>query len=363
MKVELSEYAPKSSLHASETKISRSRFPAIDFHTHLTWGAFDEEGKPTDDYWGNCGSPSEMISVMERMNIRAMVNITGGTGACLDATIRKYQSPHPDRFFVFTEPWWTRVSAPDYSRFQAEEIIRARGAGAYGLKIQKILGLFVQEDIVNGPLIRIDDCRFDPMWEVCGSLNMPVAIHVSDPDAFFMPVDASNERLDELANRPDWSYYGRGFPSKADLLEARNRVFARHPRTQFVAEHVGNNAENLEYVSDCLSRFPNMHVDIAGQIAELGRQPRAARKFFDKYQDRILFGTDLMPPWIPAERIYEIYFRFLETEDEYFDYAPTPIPPQGRWRIYGVGLSEEVLRKVYLENATRLLDLTKCPCG
>jgi predicted TIM-barrel fold metal-dependent hydrolase len=148
-----------------------------------------------------------------------------------------------------------------------------------------------------------------------------------------------------------------------DLLEARNRVFARHPKTQFIALHVGNRPEDLGYVSECLDRMPNMHVEMAARLNELGRQPRQARKFFEKCQDRIMMGTDAAPhgtetpQQIFGDELYEIYFRFLETEDEYFDYAPAQVPPQGRWRISGLGLPDEILRKVYNANAARLLNL------
>ncbi len=209
----------------------------------------------------------------------------------------------------------------------------------------------------------MDDRRFDPMWEVCGALQIPVAIHVSDPAAFFLPIDRFNERFEELNNHPDWSFYGGDFPSNAELLEARNRVLARHPKTQFIVLHVGNFAENLAHVSESMDRFPNMHVEIGARIGELGRQPRTARRFFEKYQDRILFGTDAVPrgyeypQQVFGDELYKIYYRFLETEDEYFDYAPAPVPPQGRWKIYGLGLPEAILRKVYFENAARLLHL------
>jgi len=293
-----------------------------------------------------------------------MVNLTGGVGAGLEEAIRKYQTPYPGRFLVFAEPWWSRANEPGYGRFQADEIERAHRAGARGLKIVKTLGLYLRERITAGPLVKIDDPRFDAMWETCGSLGMPVAIHVSDPEAFFLPIDRFNERFEELNHHPDWSFYGKDFPSNAELLEARNRVFERHPKTQFVALHVGNNAENLAYVSECLDRFPNLHVELAARIGELGRQPRAARQFFDQRQDRILFGTDAVPHGVETpqqvfgDELYEIYYRFLETEDEYFDYAPAPVPPQGRWRIYGLGLPEGILRKVYYENAARLLGLS-----
>ena len=159
----------------------------------------------------------------------------------------------------------------------------------------KTLGLYLRENVTTGNLVKLDDPRFDPMWEACGAHEMPVAIHTSDPDAFFLPIDRFNERFEELNNHPDWSFYGRDYPSKMDLLEARNRVFARHPKTQFIALHVGNRGEDLAYVSDCLDRMPNMHVEMAARLNELGRQPRQSRKFFEKYQDRIMMGTDAIP--------------------------------------------------------------------
>jgi predicted TIM-barrel fold metal-dependent hydrolase len=273
------------------------------------------------------------------------------------------QNAHPGRFYVFTEPMWNRANEPGYARLQADEIERAQRAGARGVKILKTLGLFLRESITTGALVKVDDRRFDPMWEVCGALGMPVAIHVSDPAAFFRPIDRNNERYEELHNHPDWSFHGKDFPSNAELLEARNRVFARHPKTQFLTLHVGNFAENLAHVSESLERFPQMTVELGARIGELGRQPRAARKFFDRYQDRILFGTDAVPRGVETpqqifgDQLYEIYYRFLETEDEYFDYAPAPVPPQGRWRIYGLGLPDPILKKVYQENAARLLRL------
>ena len=363
MHLELSDFQPKSMLHVPETKVPRARFPVIDVHTHLSWGAISKNGVFLGEKMQYLAEPEDLLKVMDRKNLRTMVDLTGGIGAGLEETIRKYQTSHPGRFIVFTEPWWGRSNQPGYPQFQADQIVKAHQAGAYGLKVLKTLGLYLREGITTGPLVKIDDRRFDPMWEACGALKMPVAIHISDPEAFFLPIDRFNERFEELNNHPDWSFHGRDFPSNTELLEARNRMFARHPRTQFIALHVGNNAENLGYVSECMDRFPNMSVELAARIGELGRQPRAARKFFEKYQDRILFGTDAVPHGIETpqqvfgDQLYEIYFRFLETEDEYFDYAPTPVPPQGRWRIYGLGLSEGILRKVYYENAERLLGL------
>ncbi|HJY27331.1 MAG TPA: amidohydrolase family protein [Pyrinomonadaceae bacterium] len=354
----LKDYEPKSMLHVPETHVPRSRFPVIDFHTHLSW--VDRKGK--SDVVRNTASVEEVLKVMDAKNIRIMVNLTGGYGPLLEETIRHWQQPHPDRFIVFTEPWYAKIKMPNYAKFQGEQIEAAKKAGARGLKILKTLGLYLRENVTTGPLVKIDDKRFAEMWDAAGALDMPVAIHVSDPEAFFLPTDRFNERYEELSAHPDWSFHGRDYPSNAELQEARNRVMQRHPRTKFVCLHTAD-SENLPYVSECLDRYPNMYVDIAARIGELGRQPRMTRKFFDKYQDRILFATDATPhgddtpQQIFGNELYEIYYRFLETEDEYFDYAPAPIPPQGRWKIYGIGLPEQILKKVYFENAARLLGL------
>jgi len=359
----LRNFEPRSMLHVPETKVLRSRYPVIDIHTHLSSVAKHAGGVGIGEEMQYFATAEDVLPLMDRKNLRIMVNLTGGVGKGLQEAIRKFQTPHPDRFLTFTEPWWERTNQPGYSQFQADEIVRAHQAGARGLKILKTLGLYLREKISTGPLVKVDDKRFDPMWEVCGSLGIPVGIHVSDPEAFFLPIDRFNERFEELNNHPDWSFYGKDFPSNAEILEARNRVLERHPKTQFIVLHVGNDAENLPYVAECMDRFPNMHVEMAARIGELGRQPRMARKCFEKYQDRILFGTDAVPhgtdtpQQIFTDKLYEIYYRFLETEDEYFDYAPAPVPPQGRWRIYGLGLPDEILKKVYYENAARLLQI------
>lgn len=361
--LDLSEYEPHSVLRVRETHVDRSRYPAIDVHTHISISARSEQGVPLASERRFLAPAEELLPVMERRNLRALVNLTGGFGDGLKQAIARYDSAHPGRFYTLTEPCYNRFQEPDYPRLQAQRIEEAHRAGARGLKILKTLGLFLRENVTSGTLVKVDDRRFDPMWDVCGQLGMPVAIHVSDPVAFFMPIDRFNERYEELANHPDWSFYDHDFPSNAELLDARNRVIARHPKTQFLVLHVGNFAENLENVSQNLDHFPNMTVDIAARIGELGRQPRTARKFFDRYQDRILFGTDAtphgddVPQQLFCDELYEIYFRFLETEDEYFNYAPARVPPQGRWRIYGLGLPDEILGKVYNANAARLLHL------
>ena len=360
----LADYEPKSMLQVHETRVPRARFPAVDIHTHISVSAKSEKGIEFAPERTYLGTPAELLSVMDRTNVRAMVNLTGGFDAGLVEAISKYDKAFKGRFYTFAEPSYSRFLEPNYPTLQADAIEQAHRAGAKGLKILKTLGLYLRENITSGKLVKIDDPRFDPMWDACGQLNMLVAIHVSDPIAFFTPTDRFNERYEELNNHPDWSFYDHDFPSNAELLEARNRVFARHPKTQFLVLHVGNFSENLANVSENLDRFPNMTVDTAARVGELGRQPRTSRKFFEKYQDRILFGTDAtphgdeFPQQVFKDELYEIYYRFLETDDEYFDYAPAKVPPQGRWRIYGIDLPESILHKVYNQNAARLLQIT-----
>jgi predicted TIM-barrel fold metal-dependent hydrolase len=362
--LDISQYAPKSMLHVKETPISKPQFPVIDFHTHISFSAKSVNGVGLAPERRYLGTAEECLSVMDRKNIVTMINLTGGFDEGLVESIKRYDRAHPGRFITFTEPAYSRFQEPDYPKNQAETIEQAHRDGARGLKILKTLGLYLREQTTTGTLVKIDDPRFDPMWEACGQLKIPVAIHVSDPIAFFTPTDRFNERYEELNNHPDWSFYGRDFPSNAELLAARNRVFAKHPKTRFVGLHVGNFAEDLQDVSEMLDKYPNVTVDIAARIGELGRQPRASRKFFEKYQDRILFGTDAtphgdeFPQQVFNDKLYEIYYRFLETDDEYFDYAPAVIPPQGRWRIYGIQLPAGILEKVYNGNARRELGLS-----
>ncbi len=361
--LDLSEFEPESMLTAKRTVIEKPRYPVIDMHAHMSFSAHVVNGVHLGAERQYLGTADEMIPVMDRKGVRVINNLTAGFGAGLDDALAKFDHKYPGRFCAFTEPIYAEFLDSDYPARQARSVEDAKQKGAKGLKFLKTLGLFLRERITEGELVKIDDPRFDPMWETCAALNMPVGIHVSDPIAFFRPTDRFNERYEELNNHPDWSFHGAGFPSNEELLAARDRVFARHPRTQFIALHVGNFAENLEHVAASLDRFPNMTVDIAARVGELGRQPRASRRFFEKYQDRILFGTDAFPhsPDYPqqlfCDELYDIYYRFLETEDEYFDYAPARIPPQGRWKISGIHLPDSILKKVYYENSERVLGL------
>jgi predicted TIM-barrel fold metal-dependent hydrolase len=360
----LESFHPRSMLHVKETRVPTPRFPVIDVHTHFTFTAA-ENGVATGEKMNVLGGAKEAVALLDRKGVRSVVNLTGGTGQGLESTLEAYDRRYPGRFYSCTEPLYGAFLDPRYPQLQADAIATAARAGARGLKILKTLGLGLRERITEGPLVKVDDPRFDPMWEACAAHRLPVFIHVGDPEAFFLPIDCTNERWDELGNHPEWSFRGKDFPTFAAIVEARDRVLARHPKTQFVGLHVGHNAENLAAVSASLDRFPNFAVEIGARIGELGRQPRTSRRFFEKYQDRVLFGTDAIPPpegekypqQVFKDELYEIYYRFLETEDEYFDYAPAPVPPQGRWRIYGIALPDAILKKVYHENAERVLGL------
>jgi predicted TIM-barrel fold metal-dependent hydrolase len=360
----LSDFQPKSMLVVPESKIERAKFPAIDFHSHVyMYPSLTGKDVGANPVQIPADQVDQIVKWMDEMNVQIIVNSTGGNDENLRRTVRELVGRYPGRFLTFTEPAWERIAEPDYPKWQADEIGRAKEAGAVGIKILKILGVYLREKVTEGRLLPVDDPRFDPMWETAGALGMPVVIHTADPDAFFTPVDRFNERWEELSNHPDWAFYGKDCPSKPELLAARNRVVARHPKTIFVGYHVANHPENLAEVGEWLDTYPNLHVDTGARLGEIGRQPRTARKFFDKYQDRILFGTDATPnaDAYPQQdlkpEMYHCYFRFFETEDEYFNYSPAPIPPQGRWRIYGIGLPDSILKKVYHNNAARLLKL------
>ena len=333
----LRDFDPQSMLHARVTNVERARFPVIDVHNHVNDARSADEHMP----------PAKVIEIMDATNVRAAVILTGAWGDRLQRVVDEMVKPHPGRFMVFTQIDWSKIDDPAFGAKMVEQIDDAVRRGARGLKVLKELGLTVREK--SGKLVAVDDPRLDPVWDECGRLGIPVAIHITDPEAFFRAVDGRNERYEELIAHPDWSFHGNGFPGKESIIAARDRMFARHPRTTFISLHVANWPEDLDYVSDLLDRLPNVVVEFGAREAELGRQPRRAREFFLKYQDRILFGTD-NPPKL---EMYRNHFRWLETDDEYFDYWG--YPRQGRWKIYGMALPDAVLEKVYHLNAERVL--------
>jgi predicted TIM-barrel fold metal-dependent hydrolase len=345
----LENFRPKPMLKVPQHFFSRAKFPVVDVHTHFR-----------HKFHGSADELEAWVKLMDRNNIAVCVSLDGQWGDLLDEHARLLWTKHRDRFLIFANIDWQGSGTaddpaswdcqrPDFARRVARELAAAKERGASGIKIFKQFGLEYKNP--DGSLIKIDDPRWDGIWEACGQLGLPILIHVADPAAFFEPIDETNERWEELHRHPEWSFYGPKFPKRDDLLTAFLNVVQRHPKTTFISAHVASNAENLAIVGQWLDAHPNLYVEIASRIAELGRQPRSARQFLLKYQDRVLFGTD--GPW-PEERV-RLYWRFLETDDEYFPYSERPFPPQGFWNIYGLGLPDGVLRKVYHENAARII--------
>jgi predicted TIM-barrel fold metal-dependent hydrolase len=331
----LKDFKPASMLHTPAHKVDRAKFYVIDVHNHVNDSAGVHGRLP----------PARVIEVMNNTNVRTIVILTGLWGDKLQHVIDEMVKPYPGRFMVFTQLDWSRIDDPNFGSEMVAQIHDSVSRGARGLKLLKDFGLGVRDK--NGKLLAIDDPRLDPAWEECGRLGIPVFIHSGDPEAFFLPIDATNERYEELIEHPDWSFYGSDYPSLQSLLEARNRVFARHPHTTFVSLHMGW-PENLDWVQAMLDQYPNVMVEFGAREAELGRQPRRTRELFLKYQNRVMFGTDNEV----TEDLYRNYFRWLETNDEYFDYWDAP--GQGRFTISGLGLPDEVLEKIYHKNAERL---------
>jgi predicted TIM-barrel fold metal-dependent hydrolase len=336
----LEDFHPTSMLHAAAHEVPRARFYVIDVHNHVN----DARGAADKVI-----PPAEVVKQLDQANVKKVVVLTGGWGERLQQVLDRTVKLYPDRFLVFTQMDWSKIDDANFSVEMVAQLDDAVKRGARGLKILKDWGLGVRDK--SGKLVPIDDPRMDPVWEECGRLGIPVAIHSTDPEAFFTPTDGKNERYEELMHNPSWSFYDSDFPSKITLLEQRNHVFAKHPHTTFIALHVANWPENLDVVSDWLRKYPNMFVEFGAREAELGRQPRRAAKFFEEFQDRILFGTDAEP----VPEMYANHFRWLETDDEYFPYWN--YPEQGRWMIYGMKLPEAILEKVYHANAERVFAL------
>jgi predicted TIM-barrel fold metal-dependent hydrolase len=344
----LADFRPLPRLRVKETLLPSAKFPVIDLHTH-----FQIRLRHDDTALAN------FIAAMDRNQIALCISLDGTLGHKLNEHIEFLQRA-PNRFAIFanidfvgrgerTRPETWDCNQPDFVRLTCEQLRAAARLGICGLKFFKQFGLEYRNS--DGSLIQIDDPRFDPIWMTCGQLGIPIIMHTADPSAFFEPITPNNERFEELSRHPDWAFPSDKFPSRDSLHAARNNVIAKHPDTIFIAAHLGNDAEDLKQTAQWLDTYPNLYVELASRIAELGRQPYSARKFLIQYQDRVLFGTD--GPW-PEERL-RLYWRFLETDDEYFPYSEKNFPPQGFWNIYGVYLPDEVLQKIYHGNLLRLL--------
>jgi predicted TIM-barrel fold metal-dependent hydrolase len=326
----LTDFEPRSMLRLPIHPVLKPRFPVIDYHNHL-----------------DSMDPAEVLRIMDECGIERTINITMQVGEAAFAMIDRYAAASRERFSTIGWMDWSGINSPGFFARSVEYLERLVERGAVGFKIWKDLGLTVRD--ASGELLRVDDERLDPLYDKARELNVPVMFHTADPFAFYQPIDRFNERYEELAAHPDWGFHGAQY-SKQELLEQRNRVFARHPETCFVGAHIGECAEDLAFVTQMLEHFPNVVVDLSARVNELGRQPYSAREFFLKFADRIVFGADLLP----EVEMYRLYYRFLETADEYFDY-PSHASRQGRWNICGIYLPDDVLRKIYRDNALRLL--------
>lgn len=327
----IEEYQPKSTLVTKEHKIERAKFPFIDIHSHH-WNPTAEE-------------VDRLVREMDTINLRVMVNLSGGTGEQLRQTVETMKGRHPDRFVVFANLSYDDINTPGYGKRAAARLEQDVKNGAQGLKIFKNFGMDVK--YANGERVHVDDPEFDPVWDKCAELGLPVLIHIAEPSPFFDPWDYHNERWLELKQFPQRARPPEKYPPFETLMAERNHLFAKHPKTNFIAAHLAFHGNDLERLGKTLDSLPNMYVDIAAVLAELGRQPYSAHDFLVKYQDRVLMGKDIY-----EVNEYKWYFRALETRDEYFEYYR---PRHAFWRIYGFQVPDEVLKKVYYKNALKLV--------
>jgi predicted TIM-barrel fold metal-dependent hydrolase len=341
----LSHYRPQPALVTRETMVARPRCPVIDVHNHL--------GEQFGGGWDQ-RPVGELLDVLDEADVRVLVDLDGGWGAALlERHLDHFKAAAPERFRIFGGVDWGQwpEHGNGFGEWAAGQLRAQAARGAQGLKIWKQLGLSVRDQ--QGALAAVDDERLDPLWAAAGELGLPVMIHVADPAAFFRPLDETNERWEELHAHPDWQFPSPPYPGFYTILNGLANLVARHPATTFIGAHVGGCAEDLAWVGALLDRCPNFYIDISARLGELGRQPYAARRFSLRYADRILFGIDT-PPSLAA---YRLHYRFLETDDEYFNYGLSDPPSQGRWRIYGLYLPDEALQQIYKRNAERVLGL------
>ena len=327
----IEEYQPKSTLVTKEHKIERAKYPFIDIHSHH-WN-------PTPEH------VEDLIRGMDSINLRVLVNLSGGTGEQLRQTVATMKGAYPGRFVVFANLSYDDLNTPGYGQRAAVRLVQDVKNGAQGLKIFKNFGMDLK--YANGQRVHVDDPEFDPVWDKCAELGIPVLIHIAEPSPFFDPWDYHNERWLELKQFPQRARPPDRYPPFETLVAERNHLFAKHPKTNFIAAHLAFHGNDLERLGKTLDSLPNMYVDIAAVLAELGRQPYSAHDFLGKYQDRVLMGKDIYDV-----NEYKWYFRSLETRDEYFEYYRAR---HAFWRIYGFQVPDEVLKKVYYKNALKLV--------
>lgn len=330
----LEEYEPRSMLVTEEHPVRRAKYPFVDIHGH--------QNLAMDD-----ASLASLVAQMDHMGLRTMNNLSGGSGEGLKAQVRNVRAKYPGRFTVFANVDWSRINEPNFARNAAAQLERdVRDGGAVGLKIFKNLGMDTYW--ADGTRVRTDDPRLAPIWDMAGTLGIPVLIHTAEPPAFFLPVDKHNERYLELEQFPSRARPATKYPPFDSLIAEQHRMFKAHPRTTFISAHLSWLGQDLRRLGRTLDTIPNMNVEVAAALYEIGRQPRAGRDFFIRYQDRILMGKDTFG----GEDEYAVYFRIFETNDEYF---PWYRRRHAFWGMYGLALPDSVLRKVYYKNALRIV--------
>jgi predicted TIM-barrel fold metal-dependent hydrolase len=329
--MDVEEYDPVSTLVVPEHTLTRSKFPFIDVHNHQ-WIM------PIQDL-------EDLVMEMDSLNMGVMVNLSGFRGKILEWSLDNVAENYPERFAVFLNLNFENLDDsgwPEEPLLMLEEGVKQ---GVKGLKVYKELGLSEQDN--NGNRIPVNDPRLDPIWAKCGELGIPVLIHSGEPNSFWKPKDKFNERWLELKQYPGRYRNPENLPSFDSVMAEQHAVFRKHPNTKFINAHLGWYGNDLKKLGELMDEFPNMYTEIGAVLAELGRQPKAARAFFIAYQDRILFGKDTY-----KMEEYYTYFRVLETEDEYFDYYRKR---HANWKMYGLGLPDSVLRKVYYKNALNVI--------
>jgi predicted TIM-barrel fold metal-dependent hydrolase len=341
----LHEYRPQARLFTKTTEVIKPRHPVIDAHNHL--------GEPFGGGWDK-RPVTQLLEILDEAGVETYVDLDGGWGKdILYQHLDHFKAAAPERFQIFGGVDWSAWASHGdrFGEWAAQQLRNQAAAGAQGLKIWKKFGLHVRDHLNH--LVSVNDPRLDPLWATAGELDLPVMIHVADPVAFFDPLDEYNERWEELHSHPDWHFPSPPNPPFQSIMDDLADLVTRHKDTTFIGAHVGCYSENLAWVGQLIEQSPNFYVDISARISELGRQPYTARRFIIEHSDRVLFGTDMGPDL----ESYRIYYRFLETDDEYFNYGTSDVPGQGRWYIYGLYLPDDVLEKIYHLNARQVLHL------
>jgi len=331
--MQVDEYDPRSTLVVPQHPVTQAKYPFIDVHTHF-------------NTLMSRSQLDQLVKDLNQINLRTAVDLSGGTGNRLLSGVTNMKGAYPTRFVLFANLSYEGIDDPDFGRKAAARLEQDVKNGAQGLKIFKQHGLDLKDG--KGQRVPTNDPRFDPIWEKCAELKIPVLIHTGEPEQFFEPQDKFNERWLELKQFPGRARPPDRYPSWETIMGEQHALFAKHPKTTFIAAHLDWLGGNLGKLGELLDKHQNMYVDIAAVLAELGRQPRFAREWFIRYQDRVLFGKDITEDFSE----YHVYFRVLESKDEYFDYYRKR---HAFWKMYGLDLPDDVLKKLYYKNALRII--------